>query len=997
MNQSRKCKLPPAGGEIHGFRAVEEGRIRPLAAQTLSFYHRQSGAQLLCIQNSDRELGFSVIYRTPYLDESDANHALEHAVLTASSKYPGRDIFFDAVGKSYSTVINAYTYPVMTCFPLCSRSGDQLMKLADVYLSCLTDPAFLREPNIFRREAVRYELRDRDQDLTLAGTVYGEDFGYLTDIAAEASHNMAHALYPGLRAANCVGRAHRNAGELTEEKIRKLYEDFYVFDNALIVLYGDMDFDVMMEFLDREYLSRCHRSSMTGRDGCTDRGEAVRSLFDEKSPEGSVEKVCQCPSYEGDSEEWASVVELGIDVSDLTFEEQLQLDFLTDMLDHENSLFHRYLREAGIQNRAYCDLSQDGSKNYFLMGIEDAEEEQKEAFRQAAERALVETARVGPDPEVAEAVVKDREFSLRLAREGSGVGADVSAAVGLYWAVTGKTDYYACREAALARVKGEGGQRLLRELAGRLVRAGRRALVVTVPRPGLAEELERRREGELALRKAAMTESEIDALIRETEAFDRWNGLERQEKSFAAGLEDLQSLPEPAAPAPVMEKPLGAVRSYTSPAESDGTYCCRLLFDTSAVREEDLHYLSLWAFLLLELDTGRLSVERQKLLELKYAGRLSVDFAYPGPQAGENHHPMLSVKWYGLTEDFETGLDFILEVLRGTRFDDGEKIAGLMEKYMYDYDLSRTGDPLSTAVDLAAGSVDLYQRYRNYIEGQPFYRFLVDTLSRLEEEKGFAAVLQDRLEQAVGAAVHSRRLCALTAAPAAELPRMERILEEKLNALPPEARQGMPRELPYPFLQRKEKGRSAICIEASDQSCVRMTSFGEEPGFQGRYLVWLTAAADRFLVPHLRFEGGAYGAGTAFRIWLEQMYLYTFGDPGAGSTLEALDRVWDQMARAEFSQEELLGYILGTCAAAEKPAGPLNSAMNALSQAVEGVDPQTGLQVTADIRSASLQDQAEAVAYLKRAFDRARTVVLGNEKRLSADRKYFDEFLDERL
>ena len=69
-------------------------------------------------------------------------------------------------------------------------------------------PGIRRERRFFDREAVRYE-RDRKSPITLAGTVYSEDFGMLNDTDNEALRNIPRALYPGETAANANGQAHR--------------------------------------------------------------------------------------------------------------------------------------------------------------------------------------------------------------------------------------------------------------------------------------------------------------------------------------------------------------------------------------------------------------------------------------------------------------------------------------------------------------------------------------------------------------------------------------------------------------------------------------------------------------------------------------------------------------------------------------------------------------------------------------------------------------------
>ena len=96
----------------------------------------------------------------------------EHAILASSEKYPSKNLFFDLAGKSYSTFANAFTYNTFTTYPLSSESQEQFIKLMDVYLSCMVAPDILRNENIFKREAIRYELDRPEDEIQMIGTVY---------------------------------------------------------------------------------------------------------------------------------------------------------------------------------------------------------------------------------------------------------------------------------------------------------------------------------------------------------------------------------------------------------------------------------------------------------------------------------------------------------------------------------------------------------------------------------------------------------------------------------------------------------------------------------------------------------------------------------------------------------------------------------------------------------------------------------------------------------
>ena len=152
--------------------------------------------------------------------------------------------------------MNGITDNAYTCYPICTQSENQLLRLMDVFLSCMEEPDGLKDKNFFLREGLRFELEEPDGPLLLQGTVLNEDWGHLTDIQENADSHMARALYPGQTAANLLGRAHFHYKEITYEKVKAVFERCYDYSNCLIVLYGNMDYERVLSFLDKEHLSR---------------------------------------------------------------------------------------------------------------------------------------------------------------------------------------------------------------------------------------------------------------------------------------------------------------------------------------------------------------------------------------------------------------------------------------------------------------------------------------------------------------------------------------------------------------------------------------------------------------------------------------------------------------------------------------------------------------------------------------------------------------------
>lgn len=115
----------------------------------------------------------------------------------------------------------------------------------------------------------------------------------LNDTDNEALRNVLRALYPGETAANANGQAHRFYKDLTYEHTMEMYDRFYRFDNALILLYGDLDWKRFLAFLDKEYLCDAKKSygkedgwsfqSGSGRQEMQNRG---MSAFYSPEPDG---------------------------------------------------------------------------------------------------------------------------------------------------------------------------------------------------------------------------------------------------------------------------------------------------------------------------------------------------------------------------------------------------------------------------------------------------------------------------------------------------------------------------------------------------------------------------------------------------------------------------------------------------------------------------------------------------------------------------------------
>ncbi len=964
--------LPNTGEAISGFTISQKGRISMLGAETVEFIHSVSGARLLYIQADDRELGFNLIYRTPQFDESDACHMLEHLLLCSSKKYPSRDIFFDMDCKSYATFMNGITDNAYTCYPVCTQSENQLLQLMDVFLSCMEEPEALEDKHFFLREGLRLELEAPQGPLSMNGTVLEEDWGHLTDLLEQADSHMAHALYPGLLAANLLGRAHLHYPQVSYDKICSVYERCYHYSNCLIVLYGKMDYRRVLEFLDKEHLSLYPAQK-----------PSLLPLFSEPSPTGFHEVLAQSPAYTGSDSRQASVIDYAVDLSVCSWKELIWWDLTAEMLDNETSVWHSFALEEGLNHVMEVYVDSAASKPSLKFRLHNADAKERSSFLRCIRRALSHTALHGVSSALYEASLKENQMQDLLTREAPHLAFNLSEEIGRYWSLTGKTDYFPLYDEALREFMADTSQSILRSLASRVMEPENSALVVTSPVPGLAEALEAERETWLAKKLADMTASEIQELIQSTQDFKQWNQSEKTNMDFLIAPKEL---PEPE-PEPDFTVQLSDdITCYLSPAPCGFLGSFQLFFDLSAIPQEDWDYLTLYQMLLTELDTERFSVQQQKNLEQSLLHDCTFDELCP--DTGKENHPMMSVFWYSLSEDFEQSLDFLLDIMENARYSQTETIIRILDKYSPDYDQSKADNASSLAYSLAEGCIRQDSRFRYLLNSPRIYGFLKTVRRKLEEETGYSEFLNQKLTSIARTILNRNHLVFMAAASPDTLKAVFPAALKRLKRLPL-----LPEEAFFLPALPSQAAKTAACVDAPSQEIRMLGDFKNEPAFRGRFLPFLLAAGDRYIKPEVRYRGKAYDSGVDFLLPAGYFTLWSTADSDVKTTIDIFRNAGERLGSLPISAQDLRGYILSAYAQALPPMGLLNTRMRAMRRHMAGVCPKALYDMISDIKNSSLSDQKEAAQIINQLLKNGPVSVVGNAAAIMEQKELFDQIL----
>ncbi|MGX8706561.1 MAG: hypothetical protein ACSW8J_08275, partial [bacterium] len=617
-----------------------------------------------------------------------------------------------------------------------------------------------------------------------------------------------------------------------------------------------------------------------------------------------------------------------------------------------------------------------------------ANPDQKDELKALAEDALSRVASEGIDPEMLRVVMKSTEREAKLVRNATNVGVNLSSDFLSQWVRSGDLNLYRNMEQALKALNADGQQQILRGMAVRLLMPRRSALVTSVPTPGLAEQHDAELAQYLQDMKASMTPEELEAMAAETAAFNAWNAEEQHNNDFLISPADL---PAPTAPNYTIET-VDGVTVYKGETSLEGVCDCTAYFDLSGMSREELEYLCLSANYIGSMDTLDHSVEELILLLSEYTASVSGSMTYPTAAAGENHRLMYAVSWTTLTEDFEKSLELVLEMYTRTNFRDADMLSYLTAMGAEAWDMSRQDgfDIAQTGAFAGAGLNADTNKFELDVDGQECYTIIANDVKRLQSEPEYAAELAERYENALRKAFNRNNLILMTAAPADAMDGIVGQAVAALNALPEKTDSDAEYTLP-------ELPRSlAICVESSMNYTFVAGDYMTDPDFKGRDLPFVYALNDLYTIPTFRFNLGAYSAGSSHQWGQGVLSTYVYSDPNVKKSIDALRAIPEAVKDMELTPDMLDGYILKAYGRATAPLGALNEVMTAMEYDLLGMDAERVLAIKADIRNATLDDQAEAAGRIGQVFEGAALCTVGNEALIRADADCFDEIISYR-
>ena len=392
------------------FPQIEVRKIADIESMGYILRHKKSGARVCVISNEDDNKVFSIGFRTPPEDETGVPHIIEHTTLCGSDKFPVKDPFIELAKGSLNTFLNAMTYPEKTLYPVASYNERDFKNLMEVYLDAVFHPNITKYKEIFMQEGWHYELESEDAPLTINGVVYNEMKGAYSSPDEVLETAIMESLFPDNTYSKNSGGNPEKIPELTYENYLAFYHKYYHPCNSYIYLYGDMDIEERLTWLDEEYLSHYDANEV----------EVHSQIQLQKPFDAVVSERRTYPITEDEPEEKHTYLSYNKVVGTVLDRELYQAFSILDyvLVSAPGAPVRQALIDAGIGEDVYGSFEDGMLQPMFSIVAKNADESDQTRFVQIIEETLQKLVKEGLNQDSLLAGINSAEFRFREADYG---------------------------------------------------------------------------------------------------------------------------------------------------------------------------------------------------------------------------------------------------------------------------------------------------------------------------------------------------------------------------------------------------------------------------------------------------------------------------------------------------------------------------------------------------------------------------------------------------
>ncbi|MBE6017781.1 MAG: insulinase family protein [Lachnospiraceae bacterium] len=972
------------------YELIFEKQVDDLSSKGYLLRHKKSGARIFILSNDDDNKVFFVGFRTPPADSTGVAHIMEHSTLCGSEKFPLKDPFVELAKGSLNTFLNAMTFSDKTIYPVASCNDKDFRNLQDVYFDAVFHPNVYKHPEIMKQEGWSYRIENKDDPIEYNGVVYNEMKGAFSSPDEVLMRQTMNSLFPDTAYGVESGGDPDFIPDLTYDAFLDFHRKYYHPSNSYIYLYGNVDIEEQLEWMDREYLGAYDTI-------CPDSMVAIQQPFSEMR-----EIVDFYPITDDEDEKDNTYLSYSIVCgTSMDIKRSYAMQMITyALVDTQGAPIRQRLLDEGI-GKDILPVYDDGIlQPYLSITAKNANEEQKDRFLEIIKEEFEKAADGALNKRSLLASLNSLKFKYREADFGG-------LPKGLIYGISSLTCWLYDDDSPLLplelgnvfdelekEIDGSYFEDLIREM---LLGNPHSSLVILKPKKGLEAEKSEAVAAKLAAFKESLSDEQIEELIAQTKALAAY----QEEPSTKEALETIPLLErsdikrEPRQVSNI-EATVGGIPVLWHKYSTNGIAYVSLMFDCNNIDKELFPYLGLLKSVISFVDTeGHTYSELNDDINITTGGFGMDCGVYGRIKEKDSASVLADMTVRVLYENIGKAFDLIEEVLFTGRYGDKKRLHEIVAELQSKLKMVLMSAGHMVAVVRASSYFSRTNALKELINGIEFVRFVDDIEKNFDER---ADKLIENLEKIIRQIIVPGGVLVNVTADEKGYDLVKARLAEFAEKLKAMSRNESPsagvdfRDRNYDFEGKgfelkalNEAFKTSGAVNYVARAGRFIDSFKD---YTGAVSVFHTIMRFEYLWFNIRVQGGAYGCMSRGRADGEMAFV-TYRDPHVKRSNDIFEGIPDFLESFECDEREMTKYVIGTMSGVDTPLPPSSRGSTDFAIYMDRSTDEERAKVRAQIIDCTVDDIKKITPQIRKALAGGYICCVGSEKKIEEDKDLF--------
>ena len=824
------------------------------------------------------------------------------------------------------------------------------------------------------QEGWHYELEDKDSELTYNGVVYNEMKGALSSGDAIMENFAMEKLFPNTTYGVESGGDPEVIPALSYKEFVEFYKKFYHPSNSYIFLYGDMDIEKTLNFIDSEYLSNFNEKKIDSQIK-TQVPFKKREVINRKygiSESESTDKKAIHALYTAFNDHMSTLDSLAFEV----------LNYV--LIEIEGAPLKKAVLDAELGSELSGSYTDGYKQPVWTIQLSGTDVNNQKKFEETIDETLRALALNGIDKSMLKAAINRIEFTLR---ENDYRGRPK----GLFYGIRAMELWLYDRNPMDALKYFDNLKQLKKFIDTNyfenlilkyVIKNNHQVLITMEPEKGLTEKKNALTAQKLEAFKNSLSEEQLNEIVENTKKLK----VRQASKDSEDALKTIPLLERKDLKRIITEKKIkkdfvNGVDYLHYDVNTSGISYVRLFFNLFGINENDIFYANLLTSLLGSMDTQKYTYGELTRLENSNTGGINFSVMCFGDYNNSDKYvPTFEVGGKALTANNKCMMELLKEIICHTEYTERKRLKELIlsEKTKWDMTVFDRGHLLTMN-----RLISYFSKTGEFTEklALSYYYFLADLVNNYD--KNYDEIVK-KLES-VSAKIFTRNNLTI-----------EVIGNEKDSQSVKDLFKSLICDMEIGEKNNKNSFEfNNDCYNEGflTSGKVNYVSKGgnfKKHGFKytGAVRVMETILRYDYLWKKVRVLGGAYGAFVQFSP-NGNAVLCSYRDPNLKETLDVFKGIPDYLRNLKISEREMTKYVIGTMAAEEVQFTPSMLGDRAAADYFKGSTAEDRERIRNEIINCTLEDIHKLADLVESVINEPYLCVMGSEHKVKKSEEIF--------